>query len=249
MATTTVTYFPVASGGGGVTPAVGGTPLTIPGPTWAATQLVNAQLTLGSTIDFYVHAPSPEWSALSNNSGTLTWQAGGLLVSSTAVASHVGSSGYNGGNGAITAGAVFPGTAAGGKFYASWSGKLNTTIDAQGSMRFCLGDGTDALSFFLDGSVSTTIWNIQGTHGGSAFKTAGTGALATSDQNFHTYVIYGDGTQYNFLIDGVSIGTSNALTAGTQGATFLQVFAGNGTTAAIRSILIEQAFYAGVGNT
>jgi hypothetical protein len=214
--------------------------------TWAATELARAQTLLGTTLTAYITGSGLDFVAGAVNSGgTVTYSNLGVKVSTTATSARVGQA-----TPIRSSGAFMPPTTAAGKFYASAHCKVVTAIDAAAAMRIGLGDGTDAVNIFGDGSTSTTTWHIQGTRGGSAFNTLATGGQATIDTAaYHNYRVSGDGSTYFFDIDSVSLGTSAAISAGTNAATFFQIVTVNATTSANREIDCDAYLMAWVPNT
>lgn len=216
------------------------------GPTWVASEMSTAQTLLGSTVTSYQYAYGLDFAASSANTGTIAYSAGGVQVQTTTTTSKVGLATYK----SATFLPLIKGPANGGKFYASFGAKLVGSSDSHSLHIIGVTDFVASnLEFELLGSTSTTTWQIVGSRGGSAFVTAGTGAGATADFSaYHRYAIASTGTAYTFYVDGVSIGTSSAISAGPIGDTSWFIETQNTTTAANREIDVEQVFMAWAGD-
>jgi hypothetical protein len=216
------------------------------GPTWVASELKTAQALLGSTVTSYQYAYGTDFFASNSNTGTVSYSKGGVQVQTTTTSSKVGLSTYR----SATFLPLVPGPANGGKFYISFGAKLVGSADSHSIHILGITDFVGAnLEFELLGSISTTIWQAVGTRGGSAFTIAGTGAGATADFSaYHRYAIASTGAAYTFYVDGVSIATSSAISAGPIGDSAWVIETQNTSTAANREIDAEQMFMAWSGD-
>jgi hypothetical protein len=148
-----------------------------------------------------------------------------------------------------TAGYFLPTIQSGAKMYASWSIRAVGTSTSNTFFRVALNDAAaNSVGFYLAGSASTTIWNIIGTAGGSAFQTPGTGAGATLDFTApHRFAVATDGVTMTFYVDGVSIGSSTALSAAPAGSMEMVINVQNSTDVTNYQLNCDEFFAAWVG--
>jgi len=119
--------------------------------------------------------------------------------------------------------------------------QIATAVDAQGTivMRLMDSAGTSYIEYGMRGSVSTTHLMIRDAAGGAA--TSFTTGQAVDTAAYHTYGIYvpASGGPAVALYDGAVIGQiAGNIPAATTDMAF-EFFAGNGTTAAARTLNID----------
>jgi hypothetical protein len=135
--------------------------------------------------------------------------------------------------------------ASGTHFGVSWLVKPLGSNDNQTNYSLLLYDYATLSGFRLLGGTSTTTWRLVTTRGGSAFNVAATGSGATLDfAAYHRFTMTSDGTTIRFYIDGVSAGSSNAISSLNINDSWPVVIVGNGTTAANRQMASTQWFAA-----
>lgn len=238
MATASAGASGSGSGGGGSSSS----------PNWTATELSTAQSLLGTTLTAYTFGTGLDMlkGSADNTGAAFAYGSDGIQVDTTATAGKLAQAVFGLGSQTSAAGVAepffLPATISGALFYVSFRVKV-VTFSATAFISVGLTDGTTNLKFYYNGPVSATLWRIQGSRGGSAFETDGTGGGATVDTAaHHRMAIAGNGTTYNFYVDGVSIGSSSALSAGTANVARMQVVTQNGGTAAIRRADCDQVF-------
>lgn len=136
-------------------------------------------------------------------------------------------------------------------FYATWRVKFGTAIDAQGYVACAItnpaGIGNPAVYFGALGTQSTTNWGFELYDNAGVLQAHGASSVALDTVNWHTVEVVNDGTNYNLILDGTVLFTQAASVAGTNAAS-LQMFAGNGSTAASRTIKVDSMWIALASN-
>ena len=214
---------------------------------WQAKCLSYLALTDGTAEVYYdgLQATSPGWTltTIGGAGGAGAWLtnvAGGVVQFTTSATANRGYIVTQGGS-------PFPiNTQKGDKWCAAIKAAVPSTPDANSVIRIGIGDGAtggSVVHFLLSGSLSTTTW-YSDYYNGAAYVDA---TLSTTlDANYHTFLIYNDGTTVGFVYDGVSKGTVAASGVNSDDGT-IEVWAQNGATAAAQLINLDAWLLVTVG--
>jgi hypothetical protein len=101
--------------------------------------------------------------------------------------------------------------------------------------------GAPQIIFGVIGSLSTAFFSFLVQDNGGAVNASGVTTVPV-DTAMHVWEVWNDGTTITFMIDGVQVATAAASGAGTNPCA-PSIFAGNGTTAAARTIDADYLYF------